>query len=518
MFDTLIKGAEVYDGTGAGPVRADIGVNESRIAAVGNLSARTAHAVVDAGGCCACPGFIDAHSHSDTLLLVDPNSPSKVRQGITTEVIGNCGASAAPIRDIADLPFDWQILKYPGAWRSMREYLKLLAECRPAVNVVPVVGHNRLRIITMGHADRPASADEMRAMKRLLEESMDQGARGLSTGLIYRPGKYAAREEIEELAAVVARRRGIYTTHMRSEGAMLRESVAETLKLGRKTGVRIQISHLKTAGAKNWHYVDAVIAMIEQARAEGLAVAADRYPYVFSCTDLDILLPDWLAANDRAAILRGLADSKTRDRLRGELAAEHAPAYWEGVIVATSTNAAWRGRTVARIASALGVEPAEAVIRVLVEDKLLTQAFYAGMSEENMWKIYARPFVMVGTDASLRAPGGFVPNDHPHPRAYGSFTRFLRAALDGKTVPAEEAVRKMTALAADHFGLRDRGRLQPGCCADLVIFDPKAVADLATYAEPHQFSRGIRDVMVNGQWVLSGAQPTGRRPGKILAA
>ncbi|MFA7160794.1 MAG: D-aminoacylase [Kiritimatiellia bacterium] len=518
MLDVLIKGAEVFDGEGRAPVRADIGVNEGRIAAVGDLSGRPAHAVVDAAGCCACPGFIDAHSHSDSFLLVEPNSPSKVRQGITTEVVGNCGASAAPIRDISDLPFDWQFLKYPCKWRSMREYLKLLAECRPAVNVVPIVGHNRLRIIAMGYEDRPASADEMRAMKRMLEESMDQGARGLSTGLIYRPGKYAAAEEIAELAAIVARRRGIYTTHMRSEGAMLRESVAETLNLGCKAGVRIQISHLKTAGAKNWHYVDEVLAMIEKARAEGLAVAADRYPYVFSCTDLDILLPDWLAASDRAAILRGLGEPKTRDRLRGELAEGRAPSYWEGVIVATSTRAEWRGKTMANIAAALSMEPAEAVIHILAEDKLLTQAFYAGMSEDNMWKIYSRPFVMVGTDASLRAPGGFIPNDHPHPRAYGSFTRFLRAALDRKTVPAGEAVRKMTSLPADHFGLRDRGRLRPGCYADIVIFEPKAVADLATYAEPHQFSRGIRDVMVNGQWVLSGSQPTGKRPGRILTA
>jgi len=516
-MDWVISGGKVIDGTGTGPVEADVGVNESHISVIGDLRGQPAHNTINASGCYVCPGFIDVHSHSDTFILAEPTSLSKIYQGVTTEIIGNCGASAAPIRSKKDLPFDWQFLSYPGKWQSMREYLKLLEECRPAVNVIPIVGHNRLRIAVMGHEDRLASVDEMRKMSRLLEESMDEGGWGLSTGLIYRPGKYASEEEITELAAIVARRNGIYTTHMRNEASKVREAVAETIKLGRKTRVKIQISHLKTAMAKSWKYIDEVLSMINHARDGGIEIAADRYPYVFSCTDLDILLPDWLAANDRTAILKGLSEQKTRNRLRDELAAERSPSFWEGIIVATSTQASWRGRTILRIAKDLAIEPADAVIRILAHDELLTQAFYAGMNEDNMWKIYSQPFVMIGSDSSLRVPNGLFPNDHPHPRAYGSFTKFLRAALDGKTVPLGEAVRKMTSLAADHFQIKGRGRLTSGNLADIVIFIPDAVKDLSTYEKPHQFSVGIKDVMINGKMVIADTRVTGNRPGKILS-
>jgi len=516
MFDWIISGGKVIDGTGAEPVAADIGGNAGRITAIGGLGKVPSRKIIAADGCYVCPGFIDAHSHSDTFLMIAPSAPSKIYQGVTTEIVGNCGASAAPITSKSELPFDWQLLSYPGKWQSMREYLQLLEQCRPALNVIPLVGHNRLRIGVMGYEDRLASVDELRKMERLLEESLDAGAWGLSTGLIYRPGKYASEAEITGLAAIVARRNGIYTTHMRSENNQVREAIAETIAVGRRTGVKIQISHLKTAGAKNWRFIDEALSMINKARSEGLMVAADRYPYIFSCTDLDILLPDWLAANDRAAILKGLCEKKTREKLRDELAAERSAAYWEGIIVATSTNAKWRGRSVLAIANDLAIEPAEAVIKVLETDELQTQAFYAGMSEDNMWKIFSQPFVMIGSDSSLRAPDGLFPNDHPHPRAYGSFTKFLRAALDGKTVPLGEAIRKMTALAADHFKIKQRGRLAAGNWADIIIFDPAAVKDLATYEKPHQLSAGIRTVMVNGQMVIADHRFTGNQPGKIL--
>ncbi|MDO9542461.1 MAG: amidohydrolase family protein, partial [Kiritimatiellia bacterium] len=451
MYDWIISGGKIIDGTGAEPVAADIGGNGDRIAAIGDLRRQPARNPINAAGCYVCPGFIDAHSHSDAFLLIAPSALSKIYQGVTTEIVGNCGASAAPITGPADLPFDWQLLSYPGRWQSMREYLQLLAQCRPAVNVIPLVGHNRLRISVMGYEDRPASVDDLRKMKRLLEECLDEGAWGLSTGLIYRPGKYASGDEIIELAGVAARHNGIYTTHLRSEKDHLLAAVAEAINVGRKTGIRVEISHLKTAGSKIWRFVDDAIAIIAKAREAGVDVAADRYPYIFSCTDLDILLPDWLAANDRLTILKGLHEKKTREKLRDELAAERSPAYWEGIIVATSTEAGWRGRSVLAIANKLAIEPAVAVIKILETDQLQTQAFYAGMNEANMWKIFSQPFVMIGSDSSLRVPEGLFPNDHPHPRAYGSFPKFLRAALDGKTVPLGEAIRKMTSLAADHF-------------------------------------------------------------------
>jgi len=517
MYDWLIGGGKIIDGTGREPLAADIGIEGNRIAAIGDLRGWPARHAINAAGYYVCPGFIDAHSHSDTFLLAEPTSPSKIYQGVTTEIVGNCGASAAPINSKTNLPFDWQLLSYPGQWQSMREYLKLLAECRPAVNVVPLVGHNRIRISVMGYKDRHSSVDELNKMKRLLEECMDDGAWGLSTGLIYRPGKYASEAEITELAAIVARRNGIYTTHMRSEKSKVREAVAETIDLGRRTGVRIQISHLKTAGAKNWQFVDELLSTINNARADGIEAAADRYPYILSCTDLDILLPDWLVANDKATILKGLNEKTTREKLRDELSFERLPSYWEGVIVATSTEAKWRGRSVRSIANDMAIEPAEAVIKILAKDELLTQAFYSGMNEENMWKIYSESFVMVGSDSSLRVPEGLFPNDHPHPRAYGSFTKFLHAALDGKTVPLGEAVRKMTSLAADHFKIKGRGRLVVGNMADIVVFNPATVKDLATYEKPHQLSIGIRTVMVNGELVIAENRLTGNRPGRILS-
>lgn len=517
MYDCLIVDGKIIDGNGVEPVAGDVGLNGSRITATGDLRGLPAACTINAAGCYVCPGFIDAHSHSDAFLLAEPTALSKVFQGITTEIIGNCGASAAPIRSKSDLPFDWQFLSYPGQWGSMGEYLKLLDECRPVVNVVPIVGHNRLRIAVMGHENRHASTDELQKMKRLLEQSMEEGGWGMSTGLIYRPGKYASRNEITELVEIVARRKGIYTTHMRSEAALVRESVAETIRLGRETGVRIQISHLKTAGASNWRFVDEVLSLISNARAQGLELTADRYPYIFSCTDLDVLLPDWLVANERMVILRKLGEKETQTKLRDELAAGRLPSYWDGIIVATSTQTEWRGRTIRSIAETLAVEPAEAVIRILATDELLTQAFYAGMCDENMWKIYAQPFVMVGSDSSLRVPPGLFPNDHPHPRAYGTFPKFLRAALDGKTVPLGEAVRKMTSLAADQFKIKDRGRLTAGSLADIVIFNPATVKDLSTYETPHQLSTGIRDVIVNGKPVIAEGRLTGNRPGRVLS-
>lgn len=516
-MDWIISGGKIIDGTGGEPFAADIGGNGDRIAAIGDLRGQPARNPVNAAGCYVSPGFIDAHSHSDAFLLIAPSAPSKIYQGITTEIVGNCGASAAPISLKTNLPFDWQSLSYPGEWQSMREYLHLLEQCRPAVNVIPLVGHNRIRISVMGYEDRHASVDELRKMKRLLEKSLDEGAWGLSTGLIYRPGKYASEAEITELAGIVARRKGIYTTHMRSEKSKIREAIAETIDLGRKTGVKIQISHLKTAGAKNWQFIDEMLSMINNARADGLELAADRYPYIFSCTDLDILLPDWLAANDRTTILKGLHEQPTREKLRDELSSGHADAYWEGIIVATSTDAKWRGRSVLAIANDLAIEPAEAVIKILKTDELLTQAFFTGMNEANMWKIFSQPFIMIGSDSSLRVPDGLFPNDHPHPRAYGSFPKFLRAALDGRTVPLGEAVRKMTGLAADHFGIKKRGKLAVGNLADIIVFDPAAVRDLATYEHPHQLSVGIRTVMVNGGLVIEENRLTGNRPGKILS-
>ncbi|MBN1557605.1 MAG: D-aminoacylase [Lentisphaerae bacterium] len=538
MLDLRILNVRLLDGTGAPPRNTDIGIAGDTIAALGDLSRAASRETLDLPGppsrrdgsparpvpdthpgLCAAPGFIDPHSHSDTYLLLEPAAPSKLFQGITTEVLGNCGASAAPIETPDQLPADWAAFAYPGAWRSMAEYRALLDQARPGPNAVLLVGHNTLRRSVVGYDNRPAAPAERERMAARLEQSLDAGARGLSTGLIYAPGSFAPRDELVALAAIAARRDGIYTSHMRSEGARLLEAIDETLAVGRAAGIRVQISHLKTAGRANWGRLDAALARLRAARDAGLPVAADRYPYTRGATDLDVVLPAWAHEGGREATLARLRDPGERRRIHRALCAARAEADWHGVTIGSTVhpdNRPFRGLTLVAAAERLGTDPAEAVLRLVARDGLKTQAFFAGMSEANMRRILAEPYVMLCTDASLRAPAGPLSHDFPHPRAYGSFPRFLRMALDGGTVPLPEAVRKMTALPAAQFRLEDRGVVAVGRKADLVVFDPDTVRDTATYADPHRTAEGIRHVIVNGVLTLRDGALTGRRAGRVL--
>jgi N-acyl-D-amino-acid deacylase len=518
MFDLKISGGTVIDGTGAPAVRADVGLVGPRVAEVGDLSRAEARAELDARGCLVCPGFIDTHSHSDAYLLVEPAAPSKIHQGVTTEVVGNCGASAAPHFAPARLPSDWQTFEYPGAWQSMAEYRVLLERVRPAVNVVALVGHNVLRAGVMGYEGRAATADELAVMTRRLEEALDAGARGLSTGLIYPPGMYATAAEIEGLARLTGSKGGIYTSHMRSEGRQLIEALAETLAIGRSAGVRVQVSHLKTSGRANWPLLDRALDTLDRARADGVEVAADRYPYLSSCTELDVIFPDWATEGGRDAELARLRDPVTRARLRADVLASRPDEAWGIVTIGSSDvqNGRFRGWLLCDAAAALGLDPVDAALHLIEADELRTSAFFQGMSEENLGRILAQPYVMLGSDASVRAPWGPLSRDHPHPRAYGSFPRFLRSVLDGHTMAIEEAVRKMTSLAADHFRLAGRGRLMPGAAADVTVFDPGTIVDRSTYAVPHQLAEGVVHVVVNGTPAVVQGALTGRRAGLWL--
>ncbi len=520
MLDWKITGGMVLDGTGAQPRRADVGGTGDRITAIGDLALCVASASHDASSLVVCPGFIDAHSHSDAYLLIEPSAPSKLFQGITTEVVGNCGASAAPLTSLLQLPSDWAECDYPGSWQCLGEYIELLERQAPAPNVVALVGHARLRGRIMGADARTPNADELAAMSRLLEESLEQGARGLSAGLIYAPGIYSTADELTALASVVAARDGIYTCHMRSEGRRLLEAIGESISIGRDSGARVQISHLKTAGRANWPLADRAITLIRDAREkEGLEVAADRYPYTSSCTDLDIIFPDWVAEGGRCAALGRLRDPATRVRIRTEIEAERDAGYWTSVVVGSTShpdNERFRGKPLLEVADELGVDPVEAALILVDMDGLKTSAFFSGMSEENMWKILAESFVMLGSDASLRSTTGPLSHDYPHPRAYGTMPRFLRAALDGRTVPLNEAVRKMTDLPAEQFRLAGRGRIEEGRFADIVVFNPATVRDEATYADPHRLASGIELVMVNGVVTLDSNGLTGRRAGRVL--
>jgi N-acyl-D-amino-acid deacylase len=518
-FDLLIKNGSVLDGTGAESIRADIGICGERIAAVGDLSKAEAKQTIDAAGQIVCPGFIDVHSHSDAYLLIEPRASSKVFQGITTEVCGNCGASAAPRLGDAKLPSDWQDKPFPGTWSTVSEYRKIFDQVKPAVNEALLIGHNTLHRGVSGYEPRGATPDELKEMCRALEQALDEGGCGLSTGLIYPPASAVPSDEIIALAKVCAAKNKIYTSHMRSEGKQLLEAIDEALSIGRKSGARVQISHLKTSGKDNWHKLDAALAEIEAARAAGIEVAADRYPYTAACTDLDIILPDWALYDGKAAVLARLADSEVRKKIRDEILAGRGEFGFSTVMIGSVENPALRalkGMKVDDAAKLLGMEPVDALLHIIEKDELRTGGIFFGMCEENMWKILAQPWVMVGSDASLRAPDGILSKDHPHPRAYGSFTKLLRASLDGQTVPLPEMIRKMTSLPAEHFRLKDRGVLKKGNFADIVVFDPAKIKENTTYARPHRLSEGIVALAVNGTLTIENGALTGKRSGMFL--
>lgn len=521
MFDLVIEGGAVLDGTGAAARNADVGIEGDRIRCIeAGLGKAEARARIDATAKVVCPGFIDVHSHSDVYLLIEPSAPSKITQGVTTEIVGNCGASAAPLRGAYRLPSDWRNKELPGPWSSVAEYRALLDQAQPAVNVGLLIGHNTLRAGVAGYDDRPLSQAELDEMCRLLDAGLAEGAMGLSTGLLYPPGIFAKREEITELARVVAQRRGIYTTHMRSESSRLLEAIRETIEIARDAECRAEISHLKTSGKRNWHLLEPALEMIRAAQAGGLELAADRYPYTAAGTDLDVIFPPWASEGGQARVLARLRSADDRRRLRDDLLQGRAADYWSTICIGSTTHPAnrrFQGMPLTDVARALGIEPVDAVLHLAETDELKTGAFFFGMSEDNMRTILAEPSVMLGSDASLRAPTGPLSQEYPHPRAYGSYPRFLRMSLDGQTVPLPEAIRKMTALPADHFRIRNRGRIAPDMFADIVVFDPARIRDVATYGDPRRFAEGIDAVVVNGKQAGGPHTAHAQRAGRFLA-
>lgn len=510
----------MFDGTGAPGRSADVGIAGDTIVDIGDFSSVPAHTTIDAEGKCVCPGFIDVHSHSDAYLLIQPDAMSKIFQGVATEIVGQCGASAAPLQGGYKMPSDWRDKKFPQVWHSMSEYRAALESVVPAVNVGFLTGHNAIRAGVMGYEPRQAAPAELAAMKKLLEKCLNEGSRGFSTGLVYPPGSCAEPSEIWELASVVAKRNGIYASHMRSEGAGLIEAVEETIEVCRRTGVRTQISHLKTSGPANWSKIDRVLEIIRAARAEGLPVMCDRYPYTASSTDLDIVLPAWASTGGPDMVLGRIRDAATRAKILAELKKSRADADWERIMIGSvghPDHADYPGLRLPEIADRMKVHPAEALLRVIEKDELKTGGIFFGMSEENLWRILSEPYVMIGSDASIRAPTGPLSEDHPHPRAYGAFPRFLRMVIDQKHMPIEEAIRKMTSLPAEHFSLKDRGRLARGFKADITVFDPDKIADKATFAKPHQLAVGVHAVLVNGCVTLLDGKLTGQRSGSVLA-
>jgi len=528
VLDLAIEGATVVDGTGTPGSRTDVGVRDDTIVAVGDLSREPAGSRLNAAGKVVAPGFIDMHSHSDWRLWANRRAESKIRQGVTTEVVGNCGFSPAPASTEFLEDLRGFALYLPAgmdfAWRSVGEYLRAFDREGTALNVVQLVGHGTLRIAAMGFARRAPTAGELSVMRGLLAEAMEAGAWGLSTGLIYAPGSYATTAEIVELARVAARHRGFYASHIRGEGATLLEAVAEAITVGREGGLPVQVSHVKAAGRPNWGGVTRALALIDAARGEGLDVMADVYPYTASSTTLRTLLPDWALEGGVDAMTARLADPDTRARIRRELEAPVTGQSlldrigWENVMISyCARRKDAEGRRVSELAATRGMDPLDAALELIVDERGRAYMILFQLDEADLRTALVHPHVMIGSDGSALAPYGELSAGKPHPRSYGTFPRVLGAyAREERVLSLAQAIHKMTGLPARRLGLRDRGVIRPGARADLVVLDARSVADQATYAEPHRYPTGIEYVLVNGRFVIKDGEHTGSLPGRVL--
>lgn len=523
-YDLVIAGGFVYDGSGTPPAEVDIGVAGDRIAAVGRIPARRGRTVVEAAGRAVSPGFIDVHDHSDLELLADPRAESAVRQGVTTLISGNCGSSAFPVADAVLEESRAAAASEFGIdmdWRDISGFFARLEKNGTAVNYATLVGHGPIRGAAMGFNDRPPSDAELEKMKIQVAADMDAGALGLSTGLEYTPGSFAGPGEITELCRIVAARGGVYATHMRDEGDFLAEAVGEALEAARRSGVKLQISHLKTAFPRNWGKAGEVLGMIDRAAAEGVEVRADRYPYIAGSTGLSINFPTWARQGTTNEFVARLKDPSLEARLR-EYAAEREAKFgsWDRVVisgVSTLKNKWAEGLDVLAASARVGKTPFIFMRDLIVEERDSVDCVLFMMTEDNLRLILAHPRVGIGSDSSVRAVSGLLAKGKPHPRAFGTFPRILgKYVREEKILPAEAMIRKMTAAPAEMFGLKDRGVIRKGAFADLVVYDPAAVADTATWENPHRYPAGIEAVIVNGGIVVRAGEHSGRHPGRIL--
>lgn len=522
--DLIFKNPAIIDGSGAGPIEADLAVESGRIKAVGDLQGLSAQRIVDASGLVLCPGFVDMHGHSDYFLLILPNAEGKVKQGVTTEVGGNCGYSAAPVRGEVARDRKQSHQELYGLevdWESFPDFLDRIESARPAINYAPLVGFNTVRASAGLLTKKPPQAEELAAMKAMIRESMEAGAFGMSMGLIYPPGAFAAVEEIAECAREAAAFGGMVSSHIRSEGDRLVEAIAESIEIARRSDARFEVSHLKTSGTANWTKLDAVFELIEDARDRGLTVCADRYPYLASFTQLSAALPEWVYEGGKDAFLERLKDSGVRERIKRELEkSDELGDRWDRIVVAQVFRedlASFEAKSVADGAAQKKMHPVDFVCWLVGEARDRVSAVYHTMSEENLKRIYKKDWVMVGSDAAVRTHRGFLSEGKPHPRAYGTMPRMLSWVVREKgwlDLPA--AIRKMTSDPCRMLGITDRGLIEPGLCADLVLFDPDTVRDTATYDNPQQYPEGIEMVVVNGEVAVEKGALTGARAGKVL--
>lgn len=529
MLDLRLANARVADGTGNPWFRADVGITGDRISAVGDLSTATAARTIDVADRVLTPGFIDLHTHADFTLPLHPEASSMVRQGVTTQLLGNCGFSPFPVRDdrldllrdysaFIDGGLDW------GRWHDIAGYTAYLFAAGLVPNVALQVGHGALRIAAMGFEPRAPKPEELADMEQLLADALAGGAVGLSTGLTYAPGSYSDTDELVALARVVSRFGGFYSSHVRGEGYTLVEGVEEAIAVGRRARVPVQLSHHKAMGRGNWHKIETTLGLLDAARAAGQDVLADQYPYTAGSTTLAVLLPRWAMEHGIEGAQALLDDPASHARIRDQIARQDPDDLRQGqrefnpedVVVADvpADLKEHEGRTIQEIAVERREEPVDTALYLLRVGGGAVLTIVRGMSNENVDRIMQHPAVAVTSDGWTLSPDA---GGTPHPRSYGTYPRVLgRYVRERRVLRFEDAVRKMTSLPAQRLGLRDRGLVRSGAAADLVVLDPERVIDRATFASPHQYPDGIDAVVVNGQFVVEDGVETGSRPGRLL--
>ena len=530
--DVILRGGMIYDGSGSPPYVGDVVIRGDRIVAVGTGGAAgesRAKLEIDASGLAIAPGFINMLSWAPDSLIQDGNSQADIRQGVTLEVFGE-GMSYGPLngamkKEMAARQGD---IKYDIKWTTLGQFLEYLERKGVSPNIASLVGATTVRIHELGFADRPPTSQELRRMQELVAEAMEEGAMGVGSSLIYAPAFYADTDELIALCKVAAAYDGLYTSHMRSEGNRLIEGVEEILTVARASGVRTEIYHLKAAGQSNWPKMDQVIAMVEAARAEGILITADMYNYIAGATGLSASMPPWVQEGGHDEWVKRLKDPAIRARVMKEMTTPtdewenlfHAAGSADNLLLVGFKSEKLKpltGKTLAEVAKMRGKSPEETAIDLVIEDDSRVGTVYFLMSEDNVKKQIALPWVSFCSDAGSPATEGVFLKSNPHPRAYGNFARLLgKYVRDEKIITLQEAVRRLTSLSAENLRIRDRGSLKPGYFADVVIFDPATIQDHATFEKPHQYATGMVHVFVNGEQVLRDGEHTGARPGRVV--
>lgn len=523
MYDILFKNARIVDGTGNPSFYGDVAVKDSRIGAVGRIANSEARRTVDLDGLTISPGFIDLHTHSDFTLPLFPRAASMVRQGVTTQLVGNCGFSPFPV-----VPERLDLLKSYSAfidgglswdWRTLTDFANMLESLPLASNVAFQVGHGTVRIAAMGFENRDPTLAEVETMEKFIAQAMEEGAFAFSSGLIYVPGIYSRTAELVALASVAARYGGFYSSHIRGEGDTLLDAVGEALTVGREAGMPVQLSHHKANGKPNWGKVSTSLAMLEAAREAGHDVLADQYPYPAGSTTLAAILPSWVVEGGIGAMVARLNDPAIRQRVQNEIESPEDDTDFDLTTIMLSSipdgpNKKYEGQMLTAIAGQQEKAPAATALELLATESGGIQMITFSMDEADVRQVMRNPAVAVASDGWTLSPesGG-----RPHPRSYGTYVRVLgKYVREEKVLRLEEAVRKMTSLPAQRLGRLDLGLIRPGCVADLVVFDPDTVADRATFENPHQFCAGVYHVIVNGQFVIENETDTGAAAGRVL--